>query len=245
NSAAYWKAIDAHAGQTTLQTLYPPQGYEELRTFLARPPLAPRHANHRNNDTNDVPHAAILYTIDNEVKPDVCQYNDSDALLNHMAANFTASKAQIVFLKGYPSPEWVTGVGALFQIDPEIFKLFLQFRDRKDYHATHCLPSFLDQILRIRICTVGSREEKTGASDQAKVDKARSVASKAKTKFPQSAALLAEHYAECVDMQLLGNDPFYALTELFQVAANGESQLFAAIESKIGAETRFGTTNGQ
>lgn len=58
-------------------------------------------------------------------------------------------------------------------------------------------------------------------------------------KCPQSASLLAEHYAEFADMRLLGTDPFYALNELFQFAANAESIFLATLETKIDADTGY------
>lgn len=175
NTASYWKAIKDHAAQTTLQSLYPGHGYENLRSFLAQAPIRPRA-----RVTRRFPGTAVVYTIDNEVKPDVCSYDELAELVNSLAANVERSKNQITFLKGYPSPEWLIGVGALFQIDPELYRLHLQFSVCNDGGAASSLPSAVDHIIKLRLCTVGSREDKTGASDQTKVDKLRTEASEAK-----------------------------------------------------------------
>ena len=176
-SAAYWKTIEHHAGHSTLQTLDPGQGYEDLQGFLIRPPLAPR--------SSDQYHQAVLssansYTIDNEIKPDISSHNDSPELLSRMESNLEDSESQIVFLKGFPSSEWLLGVGALCEIDPEFFRLHLQFRDKKECHTSPSLPSSLERIIRLRICTVGSREDKKGTSDQYRIEKLRREASEAK-----------------------------------------------------------------
>lgn len=60
---------------------------------------------------------------------------------------------------------------------------------------------------------------------------------------PQNASLLAEHYAEYVQMDLLSKDPFYALNELFYFVANAESLFLATLETKISVETGYGTVN--
>ena len=176
-SEAYRKAIEAHAGYDTLQSLYPGQGYEDLRGFLDRPPLAPRSLDQYHRT---VLSSATSYTIDNEIKPDIYSHDDSVNLPSHMEGNLEESKSQIAFLKRFPSSEWLLGVGALCQIDPEFFRLHLQFRDKKEYHASPSLPSSLEQIIRLRLCTVGSREDKKGTSDQHNVDKLRREASEAK-----------------------------------------------------------------
>ncbi|KAL8903057.1 MAG: hypothetical protein Q9207_004189 [Kuettlingeria erythrocarpa] len=329
NSLAYWKAIDAHAAQTTLQSLYPGQDYEDLRSFLARAPFGPRYSHHYTYG-QDFPHAATLYTIDNLVKPDFCSYNNSAELLNRLAANVRKTRRQIAFLNGYPSPEWLIGVGAILQIDPEFFKLHLRFRDWRDYHASPSLPSSLDQIIRLKICTVDELrreaieakrlyehdlerahsckrgdsivreyhvlDEKHFVIEQdmsiclsqtdeswsdlsqgppgpwltkrdresvapwtrfypvvqhrhrvALTPKAPSVIDpdSPPVKFPQGASLLAEHYAEFLDMELLGQDPFYAITELFRFAASAESLFLATLETKISSETGYNTVSHQ
>ena len=173
-SEAYRKAIEAHAGHDTLQSLYPGQ---DLRGFLDRPPLAPRSSDQYHRT---ILSSATSYTIDNEIKPDIHSHDDSIDLLSHMEGNLEESKSQIAFLKGFPFSEWLLGIGALCQIDPEFFRLHLQFRDKKEYHASPSLPSSLEQIIRLRVCTVGAREDKKGTSDQHKVDKLRREASEAK-----------------------------------------------------------------
>lgn len=165
------RAIETHAKQSTLQTLYPGQDYEDLRRFLARGPLTAR--------PGSIPFAE-LYTIENGMKPVISRYHDSLELVGDMKNNIEASKAQILFLKGYPSSEWLLDVGALFQIDPEFFRLHLQFRNRKEYDASPPLPSSLEHIFRLKIYTVGSREDKQGLSRQDELDKLRSQASEAK-----------------------------------------------------------------
>ncbi|KAK0511027.1 hypothetical protein JMJ35_006579 [Cladonia borealis] len=345
----YLKAVQTHAEQTTLQTLYPGHGFEDLYSFLIRSPLASRHPVSYGQES---PAFAMLYTVDNEIKPDVSSYDDSVALTRAMEHNVAASKPQLVFLKGFPSPEWLLDVGATFGIDPEFFKLHMRFRESKEYHSSPSLPSSLEHIVRLRISTVGSREEKRGVSHQINVDKLRSEASKSKhlyehnlgvandtkrgdsvvrgfyvldekhfvieqemsvclsqiagswsvliltdigndlsqgpsgpwltkrdressspwTRFypvvqhrhkialvpkashsakgglftgkcPQSASLLAEHYAEFADMQLFGEDPFYSLNELFRFVAHSENLFLATLEVKIDVDTRYASAD--
>ena len=100
------------------------------------------------------------YTIDNEIKSDIFSHDDSAELLSHMKSNLKKSKSQIVFLKGFPSSECLLGVDTLCEIDPEFFRLHLQFRDKKKYHTFSSLPSSLEQIIRLRICTINFREDK-------------------------------------------------------------------------------------
>ena len=148
----YAEAIDSH---TNLQTLYSGHGFEDLQKFLARPILTAR------NPTAQFPKMlpfATLYTIGNAIKPEMRFYNDHDQLNDALRNNIEDSRHQILFMKGYPSPEWLTSTGALLQIDPEFLRLHMRFREAKEYSSSPSLPSSLENFVRLKVIAVGSRE---------------------------------------------------------------------------------------
>ena len=65
----------------------------------------------------------------------------------------------LVFLRGYTSPEWLNAVGAKFLIDPEFFRQHLDFRTTKkvprDYSNT-LLPSVTSNMCRLTLTTIVS-----------------------------------------------------------------------------------------
>ena len=110
---------------------------------------------------------------------DCATFEDLNELLQSIEDNLTAKKSQIVFLRGYPSPEWLSALGTVFWIDPEFFKLRLRFRNSTEYFSSPCLPSSLEDIIRLRLITIGSRIEKRGTSRSAAVESLRSEGRKA------------------------------------------------------------------
>lgn len=94
--------------------------------------------------------------------PDVCSESGSSYVPSKIAVARTASAGQIVFLRGFPSPEWLNQVGASLGVDPELFAnhMELDSSHRQSYtRLTHYPPSFSSMsttdLLQIRIFNTG------------------------------------------------------------------------------------------
>ena len=85
------------------------------------------------------------------------------------------AKPQLLFLRGYPSPEWLNTIGAKYEVDPEFFARHLDFLE------PHSLPtitgaglqSYLENMIQFDIATIGSRDSDMRDYKQAEIDDLR------------------------------------------------------------------------
>ncbi|KAJ2996496.1 hypothetical protein NUW58_g968 [Xylaria curta] len=87
---------------------------------------------------------------------------DCAAFETHQLPTKAESPAQIVLVSGYPSPEWLSVVGAKYKIDPELPARFLHFQVPEKFTESFALPSLPSSswnILELPTVTIG----KTGA----------------------------------------------------------------------------------
>ena len=77
------------------------------------------------------------------------------------ASDYISSNYQLLFLQGYPSPEWLNTLGAHFEVDPRFFSHHLGFLSiNGQYQHTECrmLPSALKTILLLTVTSLGRQE---------------------------------------------------------------------------------------
>ncbi|KAL9078238.1 MAG: hypothetical protein Q9157_002856 [Trypethelium eluteriae] len=87
----------------------------------------------------------------------------------------------LLYMRGYPSPEWVLSIGTSYQIDPEFFQSHLDFRQgQQNYFLSPPLPSSSARTIKLRVTTIG--ETQLGAptgSSQEKLESLRTQNEKA------------------------------------------------------------------
>lgn len=79
----------------------------------------------------------------------------------HEASSTIKSPAQILFLNGHPSPQWLNAIGGKYRVDPEFYQRHLDFRaavSRPDYFTLPALPSASEKMVKLRITTIGYRQ---------------------------------------------------------------------------------------
>jgi hypothetical protein len=106
------------------------------------------------------------------------------------ASSRNKGRAQILFLNGHPSPQWLNAIGGRFCVDPEFYQRHLDFRaaiSRPDYFTLPALPSASETMARLRITTIGYRQPRLGFSahqhPQRYLDRLRSEAAKGMTQY--------------------------------------------------------------
>lgn len=185
NPTQYVEAIALHSQRTTSQSLYPGHIFEDLAVFL-RKGLAARSLKLSRNGgvpSQESLSFSTLYTLDDSVGRKRQVFADAHECVKAIQKDTTGSQSHILFLKGYPSPEWLAHIGALCLTDPEYFNSHLRFRWRRNYFSLPSLPSSSDEIIRLRIATIGSRDANNHESDQRSVDKLRLDGTKAMRKY--------------------------------------------------------------
>ncbi|KAH8704096.1 hypothetical protein BGW36DRAFT_404330 [Talaromyces proteolyticus] len=160
----YAEAILFHSKQTIQDTVYPGDIFEDLGLYLK---------NGMQNGDSLCNTQGTLHTIDKLGGHSLDVYSSPSQCAGKLEEGKNSMKCHILFLHGYPSPQWISTVGAFCRTDPQFFHTHLRFRCRRDYYSTPTLRSGLENIITLRFVTLGSREERSGEFDQGRVDALR------------------------------------------------------------------------
>ncbi|KAL8899445.1 MAG: hypothetical protein Q9207_006203 [Kuettlingeria erythrocarpa] len=88
----------------------------------------------------------------------VCAFDSVDGLAdfaNH--PTHQSSGAQLVFLRGNPSPKWITLIGVRYLVDPEFFRRHLKFVRGRDFYELPAPPSSTQNIVHLSTTSIGQR----------------------------------------------------------------------------------------
>ncbi|KAL9095195.1 MAG: hypothetical protein Q9165_002451 [Trypethelium subeluteriae] len=160
NARDYVDAVDAHSRLTAVDSLCPGQHLTILARFLGTP--YERHAPNitlvqQERQSKDEYEFVTIYNLDPASQQRV-KHLDSitefESEANALLAN--SDFGHLLFMKGYPSPKWLSSIGATYQIDSEFFQRHLDFRHvPQDHFLTPLLPSASSSMAKLRITTVG------------------------------------------------------------------------------------------
>jgi hypothetical protein len=66
----------------------------------------------------------------------------------------------LLFMRGYPTPEWLNTIGWLCNVDPEFYLRHLNFKSeaKTNYFTSLMLPSSTSNIIRLRTTSIGYRQ---------------------------------------------------------------------------------------
>jgi hypothetical protein len=82
----------------------------------------------------------------------------------------SANCSLLLFLKGYPSPDWIKVLGTTFRVDPEFWRRHLEFLQSEKFYDLPSLPSYVNRSVQLRIVTIFNRHT---AISRGAVEKAR------------------------------------------------------------------------
>ena len=182
----YASAVQAHGEQSTTDSLYPGENFGNLASYLwepyqIRPPaiIGQTTATVRSDQAK---HFAAFYRLGasaaenfqfleapsdlGRIENVISTVEPNDALENHSArterqSKITREEGRLLFLRGNPSPEWLNRIGAQYNVDPEFFRRHLDLGTtigRQNYFELPFLPSTMENMLSLRIITIGSRK---------------------------------------------------------------------------------------
>lgn len=176
----YVDVISAHAKQATEASLYPGHNFENLALFLQRAFDSP-HEQTSSLPRPDPPGFLVTLHAIQTSKPKSVHHiaAAADLIKCHESAKDGGafSGPCMLFLRGQPSPGWLAVIGAMYRIDPEYFQGHLDFRaafGRLDYYPLPSLPSYSNNIVRLRYVTIGHRKMRGREADQREIDRLRS-----------------------------------------------------------------------
>jgi hypothetical protein len=159
--AHYFEIIKAHSRTTELDTLYVGDNFRALVTFLGRSSLLKQppqsHSITRPTAADDGRDFALVYILkdlDGSPKPTPLRQPLPDLL--HTTAD-SRSDGALMFLMGYPSPDWLLQLGAAYHIDPEFFRLHLDFAQSEIERSLEQprLPSYRKSVFQLHVTSIG------------------------------------------------------------------------------------------
>lgn len=156
--------IRRHAGdeKTVEYALYPGENYLKLAYFLNKALTSPRAS---YDPPNALPFATLYQLQPDEVNPinflseDLCTEVHLSTLDEKWRRRTTGAVNQVLFLRGFPTPEWVRKIGWYYCVDPEFFRRHLDFSlfSHQHWFSSPSLPSTSSTIVRLRVTTLGRR----------------------------------------------------------------------------------------
>jgi hypothetical protein len=140
--------------------LFPGQNYKGLADFLSRSigQLAPTGPSIRHcaDDTKTFltlhhygPSALVKVTNHERGPAGQALFTQRDAL--------AAGCAQLIFIRGFATPEWLNLIGSAFRVDPEFFRRHLSFLQTFDQFDLPSLPCLSTSFVKLPLVTIGTR----------------------------------------------------------------------------------------
>jgi len=113
----------------------------------------------------------VRRTLNNAV-----DYGSCFDFVSRTSSETSKSLGRLLFLRGFPSVEWLGVIGARYRIDPEFFMRFLNFKPPRDTAINYSLPALPAatwNIFELPVITIGERRVLPGLVDQAEIDNMR------------------------------------------------------------------------
>jgi len=94
---------------------------------------------------------------------------------------------RLVFLRGYPSPQWLLKIGVKYQVDPDIYQRHLRFQTigtaERNHFSLPSLPSASTKIVQLPITTICSKITTGGRRGPEDMEPARETSTEALIKY--------------------------------------------------------------
>lgn len=165
----YARAIISLSRRYSSTSAFPGNNYVDLREWLQQDRSLLGATRPEADDVplflskSDKPHDLVVVYHSGEKKWDVRRYSQMqhDAFSTATPPSDGGS-GQLVFIRGFISPSWVSAIGSKYSIDPEFFRRHLDFLSASiDRHAYSfpSLASSSDNIFRLCVNTIFHRDD--------------------------------------------------------------------------------------
>lgn len=112
------------------------------------------------------PHDLVVVYTSGEKTWDMQQYSHEQHEAFHAAAPVsTGGAGQIIFIRGFISPSWVSAIGSKYNVDPEFFRRHMDFLSASTDRHSYSFPSLSsssDNNFRICVSTLFHRGDFRG-----------------------------------------------------------------------------------
>lgn len=155
----YARTVEVHSRQRKESSSFPGSNYQYLADFLMRPysrilcpPKYSPKAGYK---------FVTLHKFDFGRKHEVWRLDSGPQGLIDLERHEAPSSGSghILFLEGYPSPEWLNLIGARYRVDPEFYRRHLDFMQPKNQFDLPGLPSASKNIVKLPLVTIGVQKD--------------------------------------------------------------------------------------
>ncbi|MCJ1410914.1 hypothetical protein MMC19_005001 [Ptychographa xylographoides] len=153
----YHSLISEHTKRAQDVTLHPGTHYRSLSTILGAYPKA----SVQPPSTGAWHRSHTLATIhDLAYEPGdvrrVSHFDSATGLQSFAKYPLPQNESgQLLFLRGYPSPEWLNLIGGRYRVDPELFRRYISFGNSRDLYDLPAPPSSSENIVRLSSTSIG------------------------------------------------------------------------------------------
>jgi hypothetical protein len=159
----YATAIATHSTCSAHESLYPGTHYRATARFLnhgiSTNPLRRSHSFAKRAHDFAILHDLAYSRQDSRRITAFDSLEGPQRFATHPSPH--DNSGQLLFLRGFPSPEWINSLGARYRIDPEIFRRHLEHGPGYDAFDLPGLASSSLSIIKLSTSTLGSREDLT------------------------------------------------------------------------------------
>ncbi|KAF5003987.1 hypothetical protein FDECE_9487 [Fusarium decemcellulare] len=164
----YARAVNSHASRSKETSIYPGENYRRLASFLSRPYDWGRASFQGGRDKigtafpfaivyQKLGEGSILSPRKDSLRPAEFQrscFGSDDQGLQDFRPT-TSSPADILFLQGAASPEWLNVIGARYGIDPEFFRRHIDMQFAPLYFDLPALQSSSLDMVAVPLISIG------------------------------------------------------------------------------------------
>ncbi|KAF4633456.1 hypothetical protein G7Y89_g4663 [Cudoniella acicularis] len=167
----YAHAIFSHASKSKEEFLFLGVNYRSLSKFLQAPSPSSTVI-HSNPYTAPEPWPYLaVHTYGPGGAVSKINFDDPSEAQSFLSTHSVSPEVcQLLFLRGFPSSDWLNTLGALYKVNPEFMRRHLDFLQSPLYYDLPAMPSSSRNIFDLKITTIGTRGSALGISD---VQKAR------------------------------------------------------------------------
>lgn len=109
------------------------------------------------------PHDLVVLYNSGERKWDVQQYSqEQHEVFSATTSVLAGDSGQIVFIRGFISPSWVSAIGSKYNIDPEFFRRHMDYLSASIERHSYSFPSLAsssNNIIRLCVSTLLHRDD--------------------------------------------------------------------------------------
>lgn len=164
----YTRAIASLSRRFSSTSVFPGSNYVDIREWLLQDrslldPKSPGDDNPLFLSKSKEPHDLLVVYNSAEKKWELRQYSQDQHKAFSVAAPFQCGGlGQIIFIRGFISPSWVSAIGSKYSIDPEFFRRHMDFLSASIHRHAYGFPSLAsssDTIFRLCVNTIFHRDD--------------------------------------------------------------------------------------